>query len=571
MYTAGKQPIAEEEILYYENFNTTDVVSPVDYAKLEELLKLSKYDESETEFLVDGFKNGFSLGYEGPEDVKITAPNLKFRGIGNNTTLWNKVMKEVKLGRYAGPFNEIPFENYIQSLIGLVPKDGGKATRLIFHLSYPRNCGKSVNENTPAEYCSVHYPDFSKAVQLCAQAGISCKIAQSDMQSAFRHLGILRKHWKYLVMMAKSPIDGKNYYFFDKALPFGSSISCSHFQRFSNAVAHIVKFLSDNAENVNYLDDFLFVALLQYLCNNQVRTFLEVCEQIKFPVAMEKTFWGTTRLVFLGLLIDTISQTVSVPIDKIVKAIDMVQNVLNNDSKKITLNQLQKICGFLNFLGRCVVPGRAFTRRLYAFSLGNLKPHHHIKINQEMRRDLETWLVFLKHPSIFNRPFLDFSKLLIASEINLYSDASGRIGFGAICDSFWMYGYWPAEFLDEQKPSIEFLELFGVVVAVVQWIHKYKNKRIVLFCDNKSVVDMVNLTSSGCKRCMVLIRILVLKCMVENIRVYCKHVRGIDNKISDALSRGRIAHFKRKYGAIYQEKPDEIPEEMWPISKVWMN
>ena len=91
--------------------------------------------------MIDGFTNGFSIGYEGPEVIKILSPNLKFREVGNSTILWNKVMKEVKEQRYAGPFEKIPFSNYIQSPIGLVPKDGGKDTRLIFHLSYPRGKG----------------------------------------------------------------------------------------------------------------------------------------------------------------------------------------------------------------------------------------------------------------------------------------------------------------------------------------------------------------------------------------------------------------------------------------------
>ena len=47
-------------------------------------------------------------------------------------------MKEVKLKRFAGPFESSPFEDFIQSPVGLVPKDNGKDTRLIFHLSYPR-------------------------------------------------------------------------------------------------------------------------------------------------------------------------------------------------------------------------------------------------------------------------------------------------------------------------------------------------------------------------------------------------------------------------------------------------
>ena len=133
-------------------------------------------------------------------------------------------------------------------------------------------------------------------------------------------------------------------------------------------------------------------------------------------------------------MIDTILQCVFIPIDKVNKAVALIQGILQNKSKKVTLNQLQKVCGFLNFLGRCVIPGRAFTRRLYVYTANDkLKPNHHIRINAEMREDLSMWLTFLKHPSVFCRLFLDFSKTLIADEIDMYSDASGKIGFGAIC------------------------------------------------------------------------------------------------------------------------------------------
>ena len=84
----------------------------------------SNYDPIETQFLVNGFRDGFSLGYARTDPVTLKAPNLKL-SIGNETILWNKVMKEVKLKRYAGPFERIPFDDdYIQSPIGLVPKDG---------------------------------------------------------------------------------------------------------------------------------------------------------------------------------------------------------------------------------------------------------------------------------------------------------------------------------------------------------------------------------------------------------------------------------------------------------------
>ena len=74
-------------------------------------------------------------------------------------------MKEVKLKRYAGPFKNIPFEeDFIQSLLGLVPKDNRTDMRLIFHLSHSRKCvngeSMSVNGNTPGHLCKVKIPRF---------------------------------------------------------------------------------------------------------------------------------------------------------------------------------------------------------------------------------------------------------------------------------------------------------------------------------------------------------------------------------------------------------------------------
>ena len=105
-------------------------------------------------------------------------------------------MKEVKEKRYAGPYEEIPYRNgddkegFIQSPVSLVPKDNGTSTRLIFHLSYPRNGTTSVNSNTPSEMCTVKYPDFIKAVHLCLSAGKNCRCSKSDWRSAFRHFPI---------------------------------------------------------------------------------------------------------------------------------------------------------------------------------------------------------------------------------------------------------------------------------------------------------------------------------------------------------------------------------------------
>ena len=222
-----------------------------------------KCHAKECKFYFGRYYNSFDLGYHGQENVRINSPNLKLSGgLCNPTTLWNKVMKEVKLGRYAGPYESIPFDSYIQSPIGLVPKDGGADVRLIFHLSYPRGTNKSVNANTPMSMSTTKYPDFSDAIKLCLREGVGCYLARSDWRSAFRQLGISPKFWKYLIMKATCRSNGKVYYFIDKCLPFGAAISCALFQRFSNAIKHIVYYRTKK-ELVNYLDDFLFAAFVQ--------------------------------------------------------------------------------------------------------------------------------------------------------------------------------------------------------------------------------------------------------------------------------------------------------------------
>ena len=122
---------------------------------------------------------------------------------------------------------------------------------------------------------------------------------------------------------------------------------------------------------VNYLDDYFFAALYKLLCDLQVQSFLDLCKDINFPVSLEKTFWGTTKLMFLGMLIDTIAQIVAIPDDKVLKAEILIKGMVS--SKKTTVHKLQSLCRFLNFLGQSVVPGRAFTRRLYAAFSGNAK------------------------------------------------------------------------------------------------------------------------------------------------------------------------------------------------------
>ena len=50
------------------NFDTSNIVTPVNVARFSELLRLANYDEKERSFLEKGFSEGFSLEYNGTRE-----------------------------------------------------------------------------------------------------------------------------------------------------------------------------------------------------------------------------------------------------------------------------------------------------------------------------------------------------------------------------------------------------------------------------------------------------------------------------------------------------------------------
>ena len=571
-------------------------------------MNLSNYDVQEIEYLVKGFTTGFDIGYNGPKLRQSRAKILPIR-VGSRTEMWNKLIKEVKLGRVAGPFDEVPFDNFIQSPIGLVPKAGNK-TRLLFHLSYDfgeQMQDKSLNFHTPDEPCSVKYSDLDEAVANCINAKQqqhgrdatsitqvtgaqavkrpSCHedsnqniqfdemseykpiyMGKTDVQSAFRLVPLSRLCFCWLVMAAVSPFTNKLQYFVDKCLPFGASISCAIFQRFSNALKHLINFQSSTSRCVtNYLDDFLFVSYCRNLCNSLITKFLGICQSIGVPIADEKTEWACTRLVFLGILLDGVYMVLGIPKEKRDHAIYLLNCV--KDKKKATVRELQSLCGYLNFINRAIYPGRTFTRRMYAkyaikwdkrqkkgvkrSDRKLLKPYHHVRLDREFKADCAVWLEFLQNSELsrcITKPMVDIDIFQTSKQISYYSDASAGplLGYGCVFDTKWLYGRWPEGFIKTYKPSIEFLELYALCTGLFTWQNYLRDTRIIIFCDNQAVVSMVNNLTSSCKQCMYLIRLLVLNGLKNNLRVSVHYIKSKDNVLPDALSRIQMERFRRE-------------------------
>ena len=135
-----------------------------------------------------------------------------------------------------------------------------------------------------------------------------------------------------------------------------------------------------------------------------------------------------------------------------------------------------------------------------------LQKHHHIRLDLEFKEDCRMWKCFMEAGSsqATCRPFIDIQEVLYAEDMNFQMDAAkGKtLGFRASWDNRWLFGKREDGFIANYNPSIEYLELFGVTIAVFAWSRELRNKRFIIYCDNQSVVAMINNTASKCKNCM---------------------------------------------------------------------
>ena len=122
------------------------------------------------------------------------------------------------------------------------------------------------------------------------------------------------------------------------------------------------------------------------------------------------------------------------------------------------------------------------------------------------------------------------------------------------------------------QPSIGFLELYAVVLSVYIWADGLSNKRVQLWTDNMSVVQVINSMTCKDKRMMTLVRILVRFCMAHNLKITMRHVPGVENIKADLLSRLQVERFQQMFGTTMDATPTDTTCKIWPYTaELWDN
>ena len=68
-----------------------------------------------------------------------------------------------------------------------------------------------------------------------------------------------------------------------------------------------------------------------------------------------------------------------------------------------------------------------------------------------------------------------------AADLNLLTDASGTLGFGAYFKGAWIMGT-----KEQLSRSNQWKELFAIIAAADTWGNKWQRQKIVVYCDNQA-------------------------------------------------------------------------------------
>ena len=247
--------------------------------------------------------------------------------------------------------------------------------------------------------------------------------------------------------------------------------------------------IESDRRSTHVIDDFLFLANSLDKCNEDLAAFIDLCKQIGVPLAPDKTVGPRSSITFLGIVLDAVRMEARLPQDKLEKARALLSEFIERN--KVTLKELQRLIGVLNFACSVVVPGRAFLRRLIDLTMGVQKPNHHIRLTRQAKLDLEVWLQFLMH---FNgRSFFLDDTFMTGDYLDLYTDAAGGTGYGALCGSEWFCGIWPVSW---RSYNVSVLELYPIVVAVHVWGSTWSNRSVCFFTDNEALIPILRASKS---------------------------------------------------------------------------
>ena len=159
------------------------------------------------------------------------------------------------------------------------------------------------------------------------------------------------------------------------------------FNQLSVAIHWILQHKYSVSHLLHYLDDFFTAGAPDTSeCQNNLEAMLSVCHKINAPVKLTKVEGPSTSITFLGIVINTITVTVSISSERKQELLSALQSMI--ECRKCTKQQLLLLIGKLSFACKVVPAGRIFLCRMIDLNCSVSRIHHHIRLTKEVRLDM---------------------------------------------------------------------------------------------------------------------------------------------------------------------------------------
>ena len=484
--------------------------------------RLCKYSDK---VVCEYLEFGFPLDFNGRKKLSDKV-RRNHKGAREYPEFMDKYLeREKSANRIMGPFNSNPLSApLIVSPMNSVPKTSSvDERRVIVDLSWPH--GASVNDGISkdvylGELINLHYASVQQVCDMVMNVGQGAHIYKRDLRHAYRQIPVDPRDYKYLGYYWNDSL------YFDTALAMGQRNAAMACSRATKAVMYM--HAQDGFAGTSYLDDLIGV---EDPCSSEVAylSLGDLLTELGLGENFSKACGPATTQIVLGILIDTVNMTASVPSDKLEEIVTLVNEWQGKiHSKKV---ELQSLIGKLQFVTKCVRQSRIFLNRLLE-TLRKMTKKKSIVLSDSFQKDLRWWSLFMAEyngvsiipPVIWDEPDVTFS-----------TDSCLK-GCGGICQYEYFHAVFPEAIATLNLP-IHKLEMLAVLIGVRIWGHRLQGMRLQIYCDNSAAVDVINSSKTRDPFFATCLRELWLEVSKFGFELRAVHLPGEENRVADWLSR----------------------------------
>ena len=427
------------------------------------------------------------------------------------------LQEETSFKAILGPFDAPPIENLHISPFMTRPKPSSDHRRVIIDLSFPK--GQSVNQGVSSEqYLNTAFilslPTIDNITQKICKYGKGSLIYKIDISRAFRHVKIDPDSYFLLGLKLDK-------YYLDTCIPFGYRHGSAICQRITDSIRHIMA--EAGYSLTNYIDDLVGNATVSQT-EPAFQKLKKLLQELGLTISQNKLVAPTTKCVCLGIEVDTVNSTLSIPQQKLAEILAVCQQWLNKT--QCTRKELQSLLGSLLYIAKCVRYSRNFLNRMLNL-LRQTNNGTTINLTPDFIQDLAWFLNFA--PKFNGTSYFNHAHVHAKIELDASLEGLGAYFNDQIYAIPLVRGY--------NHFHIVQLEMLNVLVAVRVWANQWKGKTIVIACDNQAVVSVINTGKTKDVVLAAIARNIAMEVALADINLRLIHILGKNNIVADSLSR----------------------------------